>query len=373
MRWLTLTAVVWAGAASAEPPGRWFRPDASLLGQTSVGGVFNGDAHPTGRYDAREGGFHLQRLEIELGADAGKSFRVATAATMTLDGFDLDEAYAQTMSLPWGLGLRAGLFRSKVGHENERRSRASELVQQPLALGKIFGGRGHLALGAELSYDLPTSFPFELVAAAMSANGDGERSWFGDAEVPIEHPRDFAYQLGLDMKKEFATDAFASLGFDAILGPNDSGRTNATNVFAVALAFGWVREHTGVVVETEWFLRRRQIPGDALQDLLGWVQATGLISRDWALALRYERTHGLKGDPLDPDDLLDRHRGTLQVGWRPSAWSRLRLGGYVDFGGPNSKTADDGSHDKKLVGGMMLDLEVFAGLAGKERDDEDDD
>ncbi len=71
---------------------------------------------------------------------------------------ELEEAYVTTTSLPHGLQLKAGQFLTEFGRLNPTHPHAWDFVDQPLAIGRFFGGDGLRSAGARLSWLLPTAY-----------------------------------------------------------------------------------------------------------------------------------------------------------------------------------------------------------------------
>ena len=335
-------------------PGLDLIPKIHVGGQMSVGGFFGVDPAPTGLHDMSASGFHLNFVDIGIDGFYGDVFRVVARIDFNMDGVDAEETWIGVQNLPWDLRIRTGLFRSRAGILNERVAHARTFINQPLALGKFFGEEDHKNLGVDLRFDIPAPWTLRIAAAMTAAAGPGQRSWYGDQAIEVESLRDFVYQLGIENLWTVLSGRQAfGLDFHAVLGPNDSGRTNGTDVFAYTLSYYYRPPHpeesVGVFIETEWFLRRRQVIADVLQDAGGWAQLGLMIGDGWAVAGRYDFTQGVKDDPLDPADIDDRHRATLYAAWHAHQSVRLRLEGNADFGGPHG---DDASY------GVMLQLEA---------------
>ncbi len=76
--------------------------------------------------------------------------------------------------------------------------------------------------------------------------------------------------------------------------------------------------------QTEWMGRRRQVPGDALQD---WGLTSSVVARvalRWEAGARVEHVTGVADDPLDPAWSAARTRLAAQATFYPSHFSRLR-------------------------------------------------
>lgn len=353
-----LLVVAPPGAARADTPDSdesapfyEMLPTLRLLGHVAAGGVF-GDvdvAPATGENDFTRSGFQFQKLELGLDGLYGGHFNVFGGVEITEDGVHLHRGYVAAVKLPWDLAVRAGLLVSQLGYENERHSEERAFVDQPLALGKLFGPVGHQSAGVDLAFTIPAPWSLRLFAGMGMANGEGQRSWYGDADPIVEGLRDFVYHVGIENIWDFGEGITLAVDLHGAFGPNDSGRSNGTDIFGYAMRLGIDEDDIDVVIETEWFLRRRQVIGDVLQDAAGWLTLGLGFEGGWSLGARYEFLQGLDEEPLDVADTDNRHRAGLSVGWSPVSFARLRLSGYADVGGP---LGDD------TAGVVMLHLEA---------------
>ncbi len=300
-------------------------------------------------------GFNLDFFQLGLNAGYGDHFKLDGIVKSTTDEVALQAGYISVVDLPLDMIIRTGLMRSHLGVENARYETQRAFVDAPLALTKFFGPDGHAVVGGDLMLTIPTPWTLRLFGALTAGGGAGQRSAYGTQAVEVEGLRDFSYQLGLENVWE-VEDVNITLDLHGVFAPNNTGRTNGTDIFGVALTLGWRPdiEEFGFALETEWFVRRRQIIADVLQDMAGWAQLVLGFDEQWSLAVRYDHTGEVSGkpdvviDPLDPLDDEARHRIQLNVGWAPMPFARLRLTGSVDLGGP---------HEDPVFGGY-LQLEV---------------
>lgn len=365
-----------AGATSQEParpaePG-WnaaaFLPDISII--LDVAGAVFSDDEPmqAGEHDPNSTGFHLQQLELSLGKSVDPYFRFDGNLVFTLEGVDLEEAYASTLSLPLNLQVRAGKFQTKFGRVNATHPHQWDFVDQPLMLGKIFGGEGNRGVGVELSHLTPLPWYVELIGSSTSASGEGTaRSFLSDAE-------DAAVQSPLDLQNTLALKQFFPLhdnwsllwGISAANGPNPHAVDGRTDIFGTDLFIKYrpITEatFTAVALQTEWLLRRKHVGTDIEQDVLGYTQLTWRFAQRWATGARYEFTSptvsmvhgGVVRDVLDPDQTSSRHRTSLAMSFLPTEFSRLRLQGSVD----------DARWRDRSIAAAFLALEIVTGTHG---------
>jgi hypothetical protein len=299
----------------------------------------------TGGHDPRKTGFQLQQLELSFGGAVDPYFRFDANLVFSLYGVEIEEAYATTLALPGRLQARAGQFLSRFGRLNATHPHQWDFVDQPFALGRVFGGEGGRGLGVELSWLTPLPWYVEVVGAVTEAAGASTaRSFFGADDLGIESPLDFLYTVAI--KQFFALSEHWSLawGLSGAFGPNSTGQANRTDLYGIDLYLKWRpigrTSHHVVALQAEWIYRRRQLPGDVAQDLSGYVYGTWRFAQRWGTALRYEQgtpAYDLNGnqrnDPLDPYWTDHRHRVSANVTFWPTEFSRLRLQVSVDLPG----------------------------------------
>jgi hypothetical protein len=344
MKNLILTILLLSsGSAFSEPVDRAKTtanaPEILVFSHMGAAAFFGADPAPNGwESNFTENGFAFQMVRAEFAQELGKQLELLVDLEFTMRDVAIDSFQGNFKNLPGGLTVTAGYWGADLGLENTRSPSKMTFVDSPLALQRIFGGRNQRSLGLAILLEPPTPWDLKLYASVLSAaDSESMRSWYGDADVPVESPTDMAAHFYIKNSGRVG-DWALYFGLDAILGPNDSGRDNATNVFGVSVKLTLnpdnVKSGFRLDFESEWLLRRRQIPGAALQDLGGWAWFALHFLPEWTVAFRYEATQGLEDDPLDPMDDAWRSRSTLSVGYRVLPHTRVRLSGVMDEGGP---------------------------------------
>ena len=319
-----------------------FLPDISIVLDAALAAFSMDEPLQSGGHDPSHSGFNLQQLELSLGKSVDPYFRFDSNLVFLEDGVEIEEAYATTLDLPANLQLRAGKFLTRFGRINGKHPHAWDFVDQPFFWSKALGGDGNRGLGAELSVLLPLPWYVEIAGSTTQADGaDTARSFYGGDDQGIHSPLDFENLLALKQFFELGHDWSLFFGVTAATGPNPFGRDTRTDLFGTDLFLKYRpitrASYTSVSVESEWILRRRQVPDDLLLDVGGYAQLAYRFERRWSLAGRYEygtatvnRSGQPAVDPLDPTQVADRHRAALAVTFHPSEFSRLRLQGSVD-------------------------------------------
>ncbi len=359
-----------ATASPAPPPaqpastavGRFLQsmnPDIALILDVALAVFSSDDPLQAGGHDPAATGFTLQQLELSMGANVGPYFRLDTHIVFTLEGVELEEAYGTTLALPGRLQLRAGQFLTRFGRINAMHLHAWHFADQPLVLGKLFGGDGNRGLGLELSWLTPLPWYVELVASAHQASGDCcARSYFGGEEARIEGPEDFLYTFALKQFFPLSAAWGLSLGLSAQLGPNAPAGGDRTNIYGLDLYLRWrpaeATRRTAVSLQVEAMVRTREVPGRRLLDAGGYGELVWSIVPEWEVGARYELVDGVSDDPLDPEWDGLRQRANVQATFYPSHFSRIRLqGGW-----------DDPSWRARPILSAMLTLELLIGAHG---------
>lgn len=351
-----------ADAAEATPaspvPGVLgsLNPDISFIVDVTLAWFTDDDNLQTGGHDPVANGFNLQQIEMAIGKAVDPYFRVDGSLVFGPEGVEVEEFYASTLALPHNLQARIGEFFTRFGRHNAKHPHAWAFVDQPIVLGRYFGGDGNHGLGAELSYLTPLPWYVELVASVTNPAGDETaRNFYGDAELPLDTPLDF--QSTAAIKQFFALGDNWSLmvGTSLATGPNSTGDDRRTHIAGadVYLKYRPVdrASHTVVELQSEWMHRRRQIPGDRIWDHGGYAYATWQWAKRWSAGARYEYGQAARGaggngagDDLDPEWTDGRHRTSAALTFRPTEYSRIRAQASLD---------QPGWRDDAIVAGFL--------------------
>ena len=321
-------------------------PDISFIVDVALA-AFSDEAGnlQAGAHDPSQNGFNLQQVELAIGKAVDPFFRVDGNIVFGEFGVEIEEMYATTLSLPWNLQLRVGQFLTRFGRLNATHPHTWDFVDQPLILGRYFGGESNRGLGAELSYLTPLPWYVEVVGSVTNPIGEATaRSFLGGSGLSIESPLDFQGTLAVKQFFELGDDWSLLWGLSAANGPNATGHDNRTDIYGtdVYLKYRPISEgsYTIVALQAEWLMRRRQVPDDLMWDHGGYVYGFWRFSKRWGVAARYELGAASRdedgdrvGDDLDPQWVDDRHRVSASATLWPTEFSRVRLQGSVDAPG----------------------------------------
>jgi hypothetical protein len=329
---------------TGPPPGsnNLLNPDISLIADFAAAGFSVNDHLQTGGHDPQRNGFNLQSLELSFQSYVDPYFRFDAHIVYGPEGLELEEAYGTTIDLPAGFGARLGQFLTRFGRHNPTHPHQWDFVDQPFALGRVFGGDGNRNLGVELSWLTPLPWFVELSASATMAEGEGTaRSFYGDDDQGVEDPGDLLYVTRLQQFFPLSDDWSLDWGVSGAFGPNSAGPSSRTAVYGTDLYLHYRPISTGGFAlftwQTELLHRRRQLP-ELAYDTSGYTQLVFRFARRWGTGARYEYgspTYDSSGerttDELDPDWTGTRQRVSANVTHFPSEFSRFRLQGSSDI------------------------------------------
>jgi hypothetical protein len=298
-----------------------------------------------GGHDPTTNGFNLQQLELSVNTAVDPYFRFTGNIVFSQFGVEVEEAYAATTALPANLQLRAGQFLTLFGRLNPTHPHGWDFVDQPFALGRVFGGEGNRGLGLEATWLSPLPWYLEVVGSITDASGASTaRSFLGASGGGVTSPLDFQFTGAVKQFFPLADELSLVWGLSAAEGPTPTGYHNRADVFGtdVYLKYRPLSGGSSTLVsfQGELFYRRRQVPQDVLSDLSGYGQVLWRFAQRWATAGRYEfgtpaRDLGgaLATDALDPEWTANRHRVSANVTFWPTEFSRLRLQATTDLVG----------------------------------------
>lgn len=285
-------------------------------------------------------GFSLGESEITVSANIDSYLFGAVTVALEDDAGDteigLEEAYLQTLSLPYGMKVKAGRMFPVFGYFNEIHPHADRFVDRPLPYRAYIGGNNLKDDGVQFSVVLPTDLFVELgggvfrgigfPGAGSSSHGTGTQTLFGRVGGDIGNEQSWLAGISYLRAESDERDT------DGIIftGTNDIVALSGKYVYAPD---GNVKE-SSLTLQGEWMLDKQDGEynlGDASSDTTGWyAQAVYQWSPRWNVGYRYAR---LSPDSTSPalvgTDLDDQgHYPTAHavvLGFAPSEFSQIRL------------------------------------------------
>jgi len=313
-------------------------PDISLIG-TFAAAAFSDE--PTLRFPAHEplhDGPQLQEIELVFQSNIDPYLRADVFLAISAEGFEVEEAYASTLALPWNLQLRAGQFFAPVGRFNQMHFlEVSPFVDLPLPNRRFFGGEQLRGVGAEASAILPLPFYFELRAAALTPDNDVS---FGVPGEAVRHAEDLLGVLRALSSFDLADRLTLNLGASFATGPNASGAPaiedlHRTDVWGADLYLR-LRDRSSrayTALQSEFLYRRATAPGGTVEQSGVYAWLVRRFDEHWEAAVRGDilpsgRTIGTPalGEEIGPFlEPASQWRVGAAVSWYPTEFQRLRV------------------------------------------------
>lgn len=318
-------------------------PDISVITDIALAWFSAEEPLMGGGHDPTVTGFNLQQVEMAISKPVDPYFRFDSNIVFSLFGVEVEEAYATTMALPGRFQIRVGQMLTRFGRINNTHPHSWEFIDQTFAIGRVFGGEGNRGLGMEASWLSPLPWYLEVVGSTTGAAGEASaRSFYGSQDLGVETPLDFQNTLAIKQFFPLSPAWSLSWGLSGATGPNPTGIGNRTDVYGtdVYLKYKSTRSDRPTVfaIQSEWLLRRRQIPEDLLSDVTSYTQVFWRFAPRLGAAVRYEYgspATGLDGevasDPLDPEWTAVRHRVAGSMTFWPTEFSRLRAQADIDL------------------------------------------
>jgi len=332
----TQSAAPSAPSASGNS-GALMNPDISLVGDFAAAAFSDSRHLQSGGHDPAENGFNLQALELNARSYVDPYLRFDATLAFSLDGVELEEAYATTLDMPAHLQFRFGQFLSRFGRINSTHPHTWDFVDQPFAIGRMLGGDNNRGVGVEASVLVPLPWFAELsVSSAQATGAETARSFYGNQNPGVDSPADLLYVTALKQFFDLSDDWSLLWGLSGAFGPNANGPDHRTAIYGTDLYVKYRpitrASYFQLTWQSEALHRRRQVADTVLWDFGGYSQIAMRFARRWSTAVRYDygsRTYDLDSrptvDPLDPDWAGNRHRVTASLTHSPSEFSRFRL------------------------------------------------
>lgn len=302
-----------------------------------------------------EKGFNLRSAELYLFAPVDPYFNLYATIPFTEDGVELEVAYFVTTSLPAGLQVKGGKFKSGFGRFNAFHPHAWNFVDAPLPYTAFLGDHGLLEKGVQVTY-LP-ELPFYTLLGVEVLQGENEILYGADAKSGPHAYTGFA-KASID----FGENSTILLG-----GSITGGKTKTESIehetefsgdstlYGAELTYKWKpSRHKSFMLQSEYLLRNQcgdleDLEASTLESLKRtqdgmYIQGLYQIGR-WRVGARYDvldvftDDFKLDGEKIDFGDKPYRLTGSLE--FNPTEFSRLRLQYNYDQSARDGKTNNE--------------------------------
>ena len=296
-------------------------------------------------------GFSLGESEINLSANIDPLFYGSLTAALEDDAgateVSLEEAFIETLSLPFGAKVKAGRMFPVFGYLNEIHPHADTFVDRPLPYRAFLGADNYRDDGVQVSVVLPTDLYAEMGAGAFrgigfpaagsGSSGTGTGTLFarlgGDIGVSQSWLAGLTYLRGEAVDRETGDLTF----------------NGTTRLYAADAKYTWSPNGNlalkSLVLQGEYLWRREEGDYNQLaydEDADGWyAQVVYKFLPQWKVGYRYARL----GAPTVPVDFVgtaldsgghDPRDQSLIIEWDNSEFGSLRLQYSRDDSGPET-------------------------------------
>ncbi len=300
----------------------------------------------------QENGFNFNYAEVAMSSSVDPYLDAFAIFHLHPDEFEIEEAFVRTRSLPYGLRLKAGKFRSGFGRLNEKHQHSWYFDEQAIIYKSLFGPDMISDPGIQAQWVAPIDN--YLMIGAEGFQGTNERS-FGGTEDGTE--KNFLYvgyiKSSIDIGDDLSILGGVSMAHGKHLGEN-------SDVYGVDLT---LREQLGgygaLIWQSEYLERQMDIEGGQTDKQAGFYsELIYQYDKQFAGGFRYDaitkNDTDLSEYSVDTDDL---NKYTAMVEYHPFPMSRLRLSYTLD----KTKVI---AGERKDLSQVMLSLNVAIGAHG---------
>ncbi|MEJ0062136.1 MAG: hypothetical protein WDO70_02785 [Alphaproteobacteria bacterium] len=355
-------------AAPAASNANAFNPAIGLVLNGQFGAYSKHDRSVSGFAIGDEGerakeGMQLGESELSLSANADDMFTAQFTGSFATDngedGVEIEEAFVQSLGLPYGINIKAGRMLASLGYMNEKHAHTDDFVDRPLPY-RAFLNNAFNDDGAQASVVLPTPFYSEIGGGVWrgddfpgaNAQGAGPGAYSAFARVGGDIGDDQNWRLGFSyLHSRTGGDGriTGGDGMEQIFKGEDS-------LYIADAKYNWAP--TGNAAQQELSLQgeffRRQERGSYADNALGigdtdyrggqngWYgQAVYKFLPQWRVGYRYT---GLSSGDV-PDALAgggldamghDPYVHSAMADYTHSEFSRIRLQYNNDHTGPGT-------------------------------------
>lgn len=346
------------------------------------------DRLEVGDHDPQQRGFNARNAEIALDGAVDPYFEGFANIVLKLDNnneteIELEEAFLQTTSLPYGLQVKGGQFFDAFGRINATHPHTWEFADSPLVNGRLLGPDGLRGVGAQIAWTVPVPWYSQVIFAVQNGRGGTGYSFRNPGDDGIFYGRmtidreasalhDLVYVPRIENSFNPSDTQTVLFGASGAFGMNETGSDTHTQIYGADFLYKWksARAEGGfpfVKWQTEAMYRRFEA-GRGLDNLFP-VEETfkdwGLYSqvlwgfkKGWVAGIRGDYVHMQESAFTDDETRQSRTRISANLTWYPTEFSKLRLQYNHDFLEANSFFA---SRD---VDSIFLQFEFILGAHG---------
>ncbi len=293
-------------------------------------------------------GFNLNYAEVAMRSAVDPYFDAFAIFHLHPHEFEIEEAYVQTRSLPYGLRIKAGKFKSNFGRMNFKHQHSWHFDEQPIMYKALFGPDAISDPGVQLQWIAPTDT--YIMTGIEALQGTNQRS-FGDKEV------NNLYVGYLKSSIDVGEDLSILAGISLAHGKNIT--THTTDVYGVDLT---MREQFGayssLIWQSEYLQRNKKINETTNKQGGFYTELIYRIDRNYYCGVHYDAITkndiDLKSYSAQHINIDNLNRYIVKIDYKPFAMSRLRLSYSYD----RTKVI---ASERRNISTVMLSINIAAG------------
>jgi hypothetical protein len=218
---------------NVQNPGasKVFNPDTSVIGN------FIGKAGQPNKIEFGPDGarppMQLDEMEVAFQAFVDPYAKANVFLSLTPEGIDVEEGYAQFITLPYDLTAKVGKFKANFGKDNTWHTHVRPWTDQPLVIHNLFGDEGLNDAGISVSKTFSNPWNVYLEATGEAFKGDVENVF------ERRSLNDLFYNAHLKAFRDISENSNIEVGTSYSRGAL-AGATTGTNQFAgVDVTYRW--------------------------------------------------------------------------------------------------------------------------------------
>ncbi|MBA2742749.1 MAG: hypothetical protein H0U43_00275 [Chthoniobacterales bacterium] len=362
----------------------------SFDGQFSLAGSSARDLAnvEVGDHDPQQRGFNARNLEIALDGAVDPYFEGFANIVFKLDNdngteLEVEEAFLQTTSLPFGLQVKAGQFFAAFGRLNPMHPHAWDFADSSLVNGRLLGPDGLRGVGAQVAWTVPVPWYSQLLLGVQNGRGGTGYSFRNPGDDGVFYGRlttdrevrglqDFVWIPRWENSFNPSDTQTVLAGISGAFGSNETGANSRTQIYGADLLYKWKSSHAEggfpfVKWQTEAMYRRFQAGrgidqtfpvAETFHDWGLYSQLLWGFKKGWVAGVRGDYLHMDESDFTDDDVRQTRSRVSANLTWYPTEFSKLRLQYNHDFLEENEFLAG------RDVDSVFLQFEFLLGAHG---------
>jgi len=314
-----------------------------------------------GDHDPQQRGFNARNAEIAIDGAVDPYFEGFANIVLKLDNdneteIELEEAFLQTTSLPYGLQIKAGQFFDAFGRINSTHPHTWEFADSPIVNGRFLGPDGLRGVGGQISWTIPVSWYSQALLAVQNGRGGTGYSFRNPGDDGIFYGRltddrearglrDFLYVPRWENSFNLSDTQTVLIGVSGAFGSNETGSHTHTRIYGGDFLYKWksARAEGGFPFlkwQTEAMYRRFEAGrgvddsfpvSETFDDWGLYSQVLWGFKKGWVAGIRGDYLHIEDSQFTDDIARQTRSRISANLTWYPTEFSKLRLQYNHDF------------------------------------------